>query len=114
MIALAYEAYTVRRLWPGPAAESVLTDTHALIAKSYAFVLDHIFRMYALAAQPDPGEGIDLLAGSIRDGCSQLNAETASLTQRMNRLQVVEKTFRHAGVPGVLQHSPLLRGIFRV
>ncbi|MFA4824812.1 MAG: cobalamin-dependent protein [Methanoregula sp.] len=114
MIALAYGAYTVHRLWPGPAAESVLTDTHALIAESNAFVLDHIFRMYALAAQPDPGEEIDLLAGSIRNGCSELNAKAASLTQRMNRLQVAEKKFRHAGVPGALQHSPLLRGIFRV
>jgi hypothetical protein len=32
----------------------------------------------------------------------------------MNRLQLVEKKFRKTGVPGALQYSPLLRGIFRI
>jgi radical SAM superfamily enzyme YgiQ (UPF0313 family) len=114
MIALAYGAHVVRRLYPGPAAEKVHRETGDLIKLGNAFVLDHILRMYALTAKPDPGNEIDLLAGSIREGCSGLSAGAKALTRRMNRLQLVEKKFRHAGVPGALQHSPLLRGIFRV
>jgi anaerobic magnesium-protoporphyrin IX monomethyl ester cyclase len=114
LIALAYGAYVVRRLYPGPATEKVYGETGDLIKKSNAFVFDHILKMYALTAKPDPKNGIDLLAGSIREGCGGLATEAEQLTRRMNRLQFVEKQFRQAGVPGALQTSPLLRGIFRV
>jgi hypothetical protein len=114
LIALAYGAYVVRRLYPGPATEKVYGETGDLIKKSNAFVVDHILKMYALTAKPDPKNGIDLLAGSIREGCGGLATEAEQLTRRMNRLQLVEKKFRQAGVPGALQTSPLLRGIFRV
>jgi anaerobic magnesium-protoporphyrin IX monomethyl ester cyclase len=114
LIALAYGAYVVRRLYPGPAAENVYGETGDLINKSNAFVLDHVLKMYALTAKQNTQEDIDLLAGSIHNGCSRLATEAEQLTCRMNRLQLVEKKFRKAGVPGVLQHSALLRGIFRI
>jgi anaerobic magnesium-protoporphyrin IX monomethyl ester cyclase len=114
MIALAYGAHVVRRLYPGPAAEEVYQETGALIHQSNAFVLDQIFQMYSLTAMPDPEKEIDLLAESIREGCRSLLSCAESLTRRMNRLQLAEKKFRQAGVPGILQQSPLLRGIFRI
>ena len=114
LIALAYGAYVVLRLYPGPAASKVYGETGELIRKSNAFVLDHVLKMYTLTAKQNTQEDLDLLAGSIREGCSGLATEAEQLTRRMNRLQLVEKKFRQAGVSGALQHSPLLRGIFRV
>jgi hypothetical protein len=70
--------------------------------------------MYALTANQNTQEDIDGLAGSIHKGCSGLAREAEQLTRRMNRLQLVEKKFRKTGVPGALQYSPLLRGIFRI
>ncbi|NMB79170.1 MAG: radical SAM protein, partial [Methanomicrobiales archaeon] len=114
MIALAYGAHVVHRLYPGPAADSILADTHALIARSNTGVLDQIFRMYALAAEPDPAEGIESLAGSIRTSCTGLISDAEALTRRMNRLQVAERKFRDYRVSGALQQSGLLRTIFQV
>jgi len=114
LIALAYGAYVVRRLYPGPAAENIYGETGDLIKKSNAFVFDHILKMYALTANQNTQEDIDGLAGSIHKGCSGFAREAEQLTRRMNRLQLVEKKFRKTGVPGALQHSPLLRGIFRI
>jgi hypothetical protein len=114
MIALAYGAYVARRLYPGPAADEAFEKTGDLIHRSNAFVLDHLFRVYALAAEPDPGAEVDRVAGSIREGCGTLVAKADAVSRRINRLQVVEKRFRQAGVPGAFQQSPLLRGIFRV
>lgn len=114
LIALAYGAYVVRRLYPGPAAEKIYEETGDLIRCSNTFVLDHVLKMYALTAKPVSPEDLDQLAGSIREGCSGLATEAEQLTRWMNRLQLVEKKFKKAGVPGTLQQSPLLRGIFRV
>jgi hypothetical protein len=114
LIALAYGAYVVRRLYPGPVAEQLHQETGNLICRSNAFVLDHIFQMYSLTAKLVSPDDLDLLAGSIQTGCREFAAKAEQLTRRMNRLQLVEKKFRQAGVPGVMQDSPLLRGIFRV
>jgi len=114
LIALAYGTYVVRRLYPGPAAEHVYGETGDLIRRSNAFILDHVLKMYALTAKQNTHEDIDQLAGSIREGCSGLATEAERLTRRMNRLQLVEKKFKKAGVAGALQQSSLLRGIFRV
>lgn len=114
LIALAYGAYVVRRLYPGPAAEQVYEETGHLIRRSNAFILDHVLKMYALTAKQNTQEDIDQLAGSIQEGCSGLATEAERLTRLMNRLQLVEKKFKKAGVAGALQQSSLLRGIFRV
>jgi hypothetical protein len=114
LIALTYGASVVRRLCPGPAAEQLFWKTTDLITKSNAFVLDHVLQMDALTAKQGMQGEIDGLAGSIRQGCSGLTAEGEQLSRRLNRLQMVEKKFRESGVPGALQHLPLLRGIFRV
>jgi len=114
LIALAYGAAVVRRLYPGPAAEQLYRETHDLIRRGNTFVLDRILQMYALTAKQSDQEEIDRLAGSIRQGCSVLAAEAEKLSHRMNRLQLVERKFQKSGVPGALQRSSLLRGIFRV
>jgi anaerobic magnesium-protoporphyrin IX monomethyl ester cyclase len=113
LIALAYGAHVVRRLYPGPGAEQVHKETMHLIARSNAFILDQIFLMYTLTARLVSKKDLEELAGSIRKGCAELSTEAEQLTSRMNRLQLVEKKFRKAGVPSELQHSPLLRSIFR-
>jgi radical SAM superfamily enzyme YgiQ (UPF0313 family) len=96
LIALAYRAYVIRRLYPGPAAQQINGETGDLIAKSNTVFLDHILKMYALT------------------GCHELEKEAEQLTTRMDRLQLAEKKFQQAGVPGEVQHSSLLRKIFRV
>lgn len=115
LIALAYGASVVRRLYPGPASENMHSETNGLLRRSNGFVLDHVLKMYALAAQESITEDdLDGLVASVREGCTVLVRDAEQLTRRMNRLQLVEKKFRKAGVQGALQRSPLLRGIFRI
>jgi radical SAM superfamily enzyme YgiQ (UPF0313 family) len=114
LIALAYGACVVRRLYPGPAAKTLHEETAALVRKSNAFILDQVLKMYTMTAKPVTQDDLDQLAGSIRHGCSGLAAEAGLLTRRMNRLQLVEKKFRKAGLPDTFQASTLLRGIFRI
>ncbi len=114
LIALAYRAFVIRRLYPGPAAQQLNGETGDLIAKSNAFVLDHIMRMYALTARLVSRQDVDELAGLIHTGCLDLVKEAEQITARMNRLQQAEKKFRQVGVPGEVQSSTLLRKIFRV
>jgi len=114
LIALAYRARVVNRLCPGPAATQLDKETTDLIAKSNAFVLDHIMKMYTLTARLVAKKDLDEHTASIRAGCSGLVKEADALTRRMDRLQTAEKKFRQAGVPGEVQHSSLLRKIFRV
>jgi anaerobic magnesium-protoporphyrin IX monomethyl ester cyclase len=114
MIALAYRARVVRRLYPGPAAMELNEETGELIAKSNAFVLDYIMKMYKLTAQLVSKQDIDDLAISLHNGCRPLVEKAEALTNRMDRLQLVEKKFRQTGVPGEVQYSGLLRKLFRV
>jgi radical SAM superfamily enzyme YgiQ (UPF0313 family) len=114
LIALTYRAFVIRRLYPGPAAQKVNEETGELIAKSNTFVLDHILKMYTLTARLVSKKDIDELAASVQAGCLGLLKEAEQLSTRMDRLQVAEKKFRYAGVPGEVQHSSLLRKIFRV
>jgi anaerobic magnesium-protoporphyrin IX monomethyl ester cyclase len=114
LIALAYRARVVRRLYPGPAAQQLNEETGDLICRSNTFVLDHILKMYMLTARLVSKKDIDELAGSIHTGCLTLAKEAEVLTKRMDRLQMAEKKFRQAGVPGEVQRSSLLRKIFRV
>jgi radical SAM superfamily enzyme YgiQ (UPF0313 family) len=114
LIALAYRAHVVWRLYPGPAAAQLNQETGELIMKSNTFVLDHILKMYKLTAKLVSKKDIDELAGSIKKGCSELSAEANELNKKMNRLQLVEKRFGYAGVSGALQDSSLLRKVFRV
>jgi hypothetical protein len=114
LIALAYRAYVVRRLYPGPAAKQLHDETTDLITRSNAFVLDHIMKMYALTARLVSKQDLDELAGSIHAGCTGFVKEADGITSRMDRLQTAEKRFRQVGVPGEIQFSSLLRKIFRV
>jgi hypothetical protein len=114
LIALAYRAYVVRRLYAGPAAKELLEETTGLITRSNGFVLDHILKMYALTARLVTKKDIDELGLSIHDGCRDLVAEAEDLTRRFDRLQQAEKKFRRTGVPGEIQFSPILRKIFRI
>lgn len=114
MIALAYHARVVHRLYPGPAAKQLNEETGELIAKSNAFVLDHIMKMYTLTSRLVSKADIDEFAHSIHNGCRPLVKEADALTKKMERLQMTEKKFRQVGVPGEVQFSPLLRRIFRL
>jgi hypothetical protein len=119
LIALAYGAYVVRRLYPGPATEKVYGETGDLIKKSNAFVFDHILKMYALTAKPDPKNGIDLLAGSIREGCggpdepAPVRGETVPAGRRARRTPDLAPAPGH--LPGLRDGShnlPRLRMFF--
>ena len=114
LIALAYRAYVVHRLYPGPAAKQLQDETTDLITRSNAFVLDHIMKMYALTARLVSKQDLDELAASIHAGCTGFVREADGITSRMDRLQTAEKKFRQVGVPGEIQFSPILRKIFRV
>jgi anaerobic magnesium-protoporphyrin IX monomethyl ester cyclase len=114
LIALAYRANVVRRLYPGPAAKQLHDETTDLITRSNAFVLENIMKMYALTARLVSKKDLDELAGSIHAGCAGFVKEADGITSRMDRLQTTEKRFRQVGVPGEVQFSPLLRKIFRV
>ncbi|MDD1684177.1 MAG: B12-binding domain-containing radical SAM protein [Methanoregula sp.] len=114
LIALAYRARVVHRLYPGPAAQQLNEETGDLICRSNRVVLEQILKMYTLTARLVSKKDLDELAGSINTGCLALIKEADALTKRMDRLQMAEKKFRQAGVPGEVQHSSLLRKILRV
>ncbi|MCX6690501.1 MAG: hypothetical protein NTW33_00260, partial [Methanoregula sp.] len=113
-IALAYGAYVVHRLYPGPAADRMRDKTLDLIRRSNAFVLDHIFRMYRLTAEMKSNDELDDIYISIRSGCECLAAKAEKLSGTMNRLQLLERKFRLAGIPHEVQGSDLVRSIFRI
>jgi anaerobic magnesium-protoporphyrin IX monomethyl ester cyclase len=114
MIALAYRARVVRRLYPGPSAMQLNEEAGELIIKSNAFVLDHIMKMYKLTSRLVSKQDLDELAHTIHNGCRPLVEEAEALTKKMDRLQLVEKKFRQTGVPGEVQYSGLLRRLFGV
>jgi radical SAM superfamily enzyme YgiQ (UPF0313 family) len=114
LIALAYRASVVRRLYAGPVSKELAEETADLITKSNAFVLDHILKVYAITSRLVSKKDLDDLAGSISTGCSGLAAEADALSGRLDRLQQAEKKFRKTGVPGEVQFSPLLRKLFRI
>lgn len=114
LIALAYRAHVVQRLYPGKAAQQVNDETRDLIIRSNTFVLDHILKMYALTARLVTKKDLDELAGSIHTGCLAFIKEAEQITRRMDRLQMAERKFRQAGVRGEVQVSSILRKLFRV
>ncbi|MBN1673536.1 MAG: cobalamin-dependent protein [Kiritimatiellae bacterium] len=108
LIALAYHAFTLKRLHPGPVADSLAAACMDLIARSNTFVLDCLEHMRDLAGQNVPPEAVDTLDRRLTDGCRTFLAECFRLSDRMTRLQIAGRVFQAFGVKPVLQRHPLL------
>lgn len=114
LIALVYRAYTINRLYPGQISRKLLSETNGLVKKSNEETLKNILRMYELTANLNSSKEIDDLYEEIRNECDNSLSKAKTLTNRINRLQILERKFAENGISGFVQASGKIKTIFRI
>lgn len=113
-IALAYHAYTIKRLHKGPIADEIVKKVNKLIPEINAFILKEIGKMYGLALGHIEKSDIEKLYEDISNGCKKYLRLIDKITRKMLRLQVIEHIFDSFGVKDVVQKYRLFKFLFRL
>lgn len=108
LIALSYRAHLLKRLYPGIISDEIYDKTESLIIKLNRFILKKLLEMYRLGVSAKSEKQIDKLYFSIRRGCKKILKESSRLSNKMNKLQILENTFYKLNA-GSVQNSRMLR-----
>ena len=114
LIALAYQAYTVNRFYKGPLAENLLSESNVLIVKSNEFILENLLKIYKLSFEFESKNDLDLVYNSIKKRSAELIYESEKLSNKMNRLQTLEKSFKDHRIENSAQNYKIPQKIFRI
>jgi radical SAM superfamily enzyme YgiQ (UPF0313 family) len=114
LIALAYRAYAVHRIYPGQASDRTVSEANALIRKANGFILEYVLKMYELAGNIKSYDEVELLYQSIRNGCIALSKEVDQLVNKISRLQALEKRFKELKISKPCQNHKLMLRMFRL
>lgn len=114
IIALAYRAYIIKRLYSGQVSQRLLFETKDLIRKFNEFTLDNIIQIYKLTAELKSVEKINILYKKIENGCKEFIKNAEIISDRMWRLQILERKFEEMGIEDLVQNSSVIKKIFRI
>lgn len=114
LIALSYHVYLINKIYPGPSAQELLKEYNTLTLKSNKFILQKILEMYQLATEVLSENDLNNLYNSIKDGCSNLLNEVNRLSNKINKLQILEKTFNKFKISDPVQKIRPVVKIFRI
>jgi radical SAM superfamily enzyme YgiQ (UPF0313 family) len=111
-IALAYQAYVLRRLHQGKVADKIIADTHELIKQINTFVIEKIEKIRYFAENPTKHEEVEKIYNELSKGSKKYLDDIINLKKRMLRLQTVDRAFRFFKVGDAVQESSLVKSIF--
>lgn len=113
-IALAYQAYAIKRLHKGPIADEIVKDVNKLITEINIFIIKEIGKMYSLTVSRIEKSDIENLYEDISSGCQKYLRLINKITRKMLRLQVTEHVFDSFGVKDTVQKYGLFKLLFRL
>jgi hypothetical protein len=112
LIALSYRSQLINRLYPGKKSQKLQKETEKLIRTSNESTLENLLEIYRRVAY---GENeIDDLYHQMEVFYGILTRKASNLSDRMGKLQLVEKKFQNRGLDNYLQNSGAMERIFRI
>jgi len=97
-IALAYQAYALRRLHPSSAAGKLVAESDNLVGKVNSFIVREMVGMYGLAVGDVSKASVDSLYEEVAFGCRRHLDSIRRLSRRMLLLQQADRIFESFGV----------------
>lgn len=114
MIALSYRSQLIQRLYPGKDSSQIKIETLNLIKSFNEFNLEKLLDIYHLTAEDQFSEGLDEINSQLQDNYPHFIKEGQSITNKMNKLQILEKQFKEQGLEDYLQNSGFWKKVFRI
>jgi len=114
LIALAYQVYLINRLYPGKLSNKILLDYKKIVNESNTFILKNILKMYELATKSVSSKDIEILYNSINGGSIKIIRRIETLTNKMDRLQALEKNFNKFNIGNSVQNNNLITKVFKI
>jgi radical SAM superfamily enzyme YgiQ (UPF0313 family) len=111
-IALAYHAYTLKRLHDGPIANELASESMNLITEINKFIVDKIEKMRNLTVNSSIDEDTEKLYDELSMNCKNYFPRMNVLTGKMMRLSVTERVFQSFGVKDTVQQFEIFRSLF--
>ena len=111
LIALAYHAATVRRLYVGSSAEAAGCTVTNLVTATNGFIVERIEEMLTLAEAPEEG-AVRAFNEMLQERCRRTARQAAKLARELQRLQAAERVFKRFGIQSMVQETPWLLGLF--
>ena len=112
-IALGYNAYTLKKLHPGPITDKLFSQARNLILEVNSFTLKYIEDMRSMAIESYPENASDFNK-HLNAGCQKHIKIIRDYEARMTRLQISERAFKVFGIGSMVQEYPLLNSILRL
>lgn len=111
-IALAYQAYALKRLHKGKIADELVSYLHELIKQINLFIVDKIEKIRYFAVNSSTNDDIEKVYKELSEGSKKYSDEILNLKKRMLKLQTTDRVFKSLGVGDVLQENSIFRYIF--
>jgi radical SAM superfamily enzyme YgiQ (UPF0313 family) len=114
MIALSYRSHLIQRLYPGKESSRIHISVLDLIKSFNEFNLEKLLDIYHLTAEDHISKGLDEINSQLQENYPQFIKESQSITNKMNKLQILEKQFKEQGLDNYLQNSGFWKKVFRI
>lgn len=113
-IALGYDAYTLKKLHPGPISDRLFSNAKSLVSEVNAFILGNIVEMRSMADDTGSEMKIAGFTEQLNEGCEKEIKAIRDLDGRIARLQISERAFTVFGIGSMVQEHPFLGSLFRI
>lgn len=114
MIALSYRAQLIKHLYPGNLSDKLLKMNCELIKSFNKFNQKILLQIYQLTGETDWEEGLEDINLKLHHKFPYFTKETNKLSQKMLKLQLLEKQFPEQGLGNYLDKSRLWTKIYRI
>lgn len=112
LIALSYQAYTLKRLHRGPVANELFLKTIELIKEINIFIIEKIEIMRDMSINSASDENVEKFYDELSMNCQKFLELAYNLRNKMKRLSVAENVFQNFAIKDLVQRYTLFRNVF--
>ncbi|MBM4241916.1 MAG: B12-binding domain-containing radical SAM protein [Euryarchaeota archaeon] len=114
IIAQAYRAQIIGKFYPGKPSQKIMSETQDLVRRFNEFTLKNLIAIYKLTAELKSKEEIDNLYKKIENECQNFINDAKIISDRMWRLQILERKFGYMDLDDVIRNSKIIKQLFRI
>jgi radical SAM superfamily enzyme YgiQ (UPF0313 family) len=112
LIALSYQAYTLRRLHEGPVSNELFLKTSELIKKINISIIEKIESMCDMSINSTSDENVEKFYNELSMNCQKFLESAYDLRNKMKRLSIAENVFQNFAIKDLVQKYTFFRNVF--